>query len=278
MKRGLVRKLSKGSKDLCRSKKGRKKVRIGYFHKVFKLLILFSFVLLIWAIIKIPYFVTTTSYLALKEFTISIKGEYLTKQRVDTLFKRFVLKRYSCSHPNILKLDIADTERYLLSAVEIKTVKIKRYLFQKRITIEAEGRIPEVKLQKKDGKWIGIDEEGIPFPIDAKIKLPIIYGFRKIIIGKQITTQGLQDLFLIKQKDKELGFGLWARVKQINISNNLCLIIEDGTRIYFGQRLEENRLISRLKELNAILKYLKETEQVNKYIDLRFDNILIKDI
>jgi hypothetical protein len=145
--------------------------------------------------------------------------------------------------------------------------------------VEIEGREPRLKLQVLS-KYYGVDDQKVIFPVSEKLRLPLVVGIDKVNVGSIIRHQGIEDVFLIYKTIDELGINLRDEIVKVNISNPRCVILVvkgiNPILVYVGSRLEKRKLAQRLRELEVVLEYFKTDTRQREYIDLRFDNIIIK--
>ncbi len=108
----------------------------------------------------------------------------------------------------------------------------------------------------------------------------MLTGISNIEIGKPIVHQEIEDVFLFYKIINALDRDLSKSIFMINIANprNIVLMMNEKNpvAVYCGSYLEEKRLVQKLKELKVILEYFKKTDQQREYVDIRFDNIIIK--
>ena len=171
-----------------------------------------------------------------------------------------------------------ESTNVIASYSRVLRVTIKRQL-PKKILIEVEGRTPSMMLRVAS-KYYGIDKDRVIFPIVYKKGLPLLTGISNIEIGKPIVHQEIEDVFLFYKIINALDRDLSKSIFMINIANprNIVLMMNEKNpvAVYCGSYLEEKRLVQKLKELKVILEYFKKTDQQREYVDIRFDNIIIK--
>ncbi|MFH1860863.1 MAG: hypothetical protein ABH870_07645 [bacterium] len=275
--RGLANKLSTG-KDKWRSKKGRKRIAQNLFQRIRKI----SF----WVIIGVacaiaiqtPMYLRDSPHFFIDSIVVTVKGGSVTQKEITDRLEKFFLKKYSTMHPNIFRMNLKEATRVISSYSRVLRVTIKRKL-PKKILIEVEGRTPDMMF-RAGYKYYGIDKNRVVFPIVYKKKIPMLTGVGNVELGKSIIHQGIEDVFLFYKIMNALDKDLGKNIFEINIANprNVVLMIneQNPVAIYCGSHLEEKRLIQKLKELNVILEYFKKADQQREYVDIRFDNIIIK--
>lgn len=277
--KGLAQKLSE-RKDKWYSKKGRKRLIKAYFKLFIKLFSLILLLVGIAGIIQLSYFLMTSPYFQVKKPIIVLEGEGLIKKKeVFDIYKEFCLKNYFCLEPNIFKLNLTELKNALLEYPKIEQVTIQRR-FPQTIVIKAKSRTPIAKILINSFTF-GIDKHLVAFKMEEEKDLPVIIGLKTLKTGKPLQNNTLKEALLIISKIKEYQIDLLHNISAIDISNryNIMMLTKIGdTKIHLGHQLEVKRLVRRLKELETILKYFQQKGQnTPEYIDLRFDNIIIKE-
>lgn len=265
-------------KDKWRSKKGRKKIAKNFLHRIRKISFWVIIGVVCALIIQTPIYLMESPRFFIDSKIITVRGGLVTKEEILNRLERFFLKKYSTMHPNIFRVNIKETTRAIALCPNVLRVTLKRQL-PKKILIDVEGRTPRMMLQVAS-RYYGVDEYRVVFPISYKKNLPMLTGISNIEIGKTILHQGIEDVFLLYKIINALDKDLSKNITLINIANprNVVLIIneEKPVAVYCGSHLEEKLLIQKIKELRIILEYFKKTNQQREYIDIRFDNIIIK--
>lgn len=277
--KGLARQLSE-RKNKWHSKKGRKRLVRAYVKKIIKLFILILLVLGIWGIIRLSYFLTKSSSFQVKQPIIILEDKGLIKkEEILNTYKNFCLTNYFSLHPNIFRLNFTDLKNALLKNHKIEQVMIQRK-FPQGIVIKAKSRKPVAKILI-NSLVFGIDKNLVAFRMKNEQDLPVIIGLETLKTGEPLQDNRLKEALLIISKIKEYKIELLHNISKIDISNQYDIVITtkiDDIKIHFGSQLEPKRLVERLKELETILKYFQENNQTTpEYIDLRFDNIIVKD-
>jgi cell division septal protein FtsQ len=276
--KGLAQQLSE-RKDKWYSKKGRRRLIKAYLRKVIKLAILTLFLLGIFGISRLPGFLTTSSYFQIKEPVIILENNNLIKkEEVLSIFKEFCMTNYSSLQPNIFKLNFTGLKNALLENPKIEEVMIQRKVPQD-ILIKVKSRHPIAKILINSSVF-GVDKNLVVFKMENKYDLPVITGLGTLKTGKPLKDSRLKEALLIISKINEHEMGLFNDIGRIDVSNpyDILMITKiGGTKIHLGSQLEPKRLVERLKELETILNYFQKKAQIPEYIDLRFDNIIVKD-
>jgi len=209
---------------------------------------------------------------------VTVRGGQIAKEEIQNRLEKFFLKKYSTVHPNIFRVNVKEATKNIALYPRVLKVTLKRQL-PRKILIAVEGRIPRMMF-KIASQYYGIDENRIIFPISCKKNLLMLSGINKIEIGKTISHQGIEDVFLLYHTIAVIDKNLSKNIFMINIANprNVVLMInkKNPVAIYCGSHLEEQSLVQKLKELKIILEYFKKTNQQREYVDIRFDNIIIK--
>jgi len=277
--KGLAQQLSI-RKNKWYSKKGRKRLIKGYLKILMRLVIFISLVLVIWGIIRLAYFLINAPYFQVKEPTIILEDKgIIKKEEVLNKFSEFCLKNYSCLHPNIFKLNFTKLKKALLENPKIEKVMVQRQ-FPQNILIKVKLRTPVAKILIKSSVF-GIDKNLVAFKMKNGQDLPIITGLGSLKTGKPLENTLLKEALLIISQIKNYKIELLPHISRIDLSNqyDIVIITKIGqTKVHLGSQLEPNRLVERLRELETILKYFQQNNQnLAEYIDLRFDNIIVKD-
>lgn len=276
--KGLAQQLSE-RRNKWRSKKGRKRLIKAYVKKCVRLFILILLVLGIWGISRLLYFLTTSYYFQIKEPVIILENNGLIKkEEIFNIFKEFCITNYSSLHPNIFKLNFTELKNALLQNPKIEEVMIQRRMPQD-ILIKVKSRQPVAKILINSSVF-GVDKNLVAFKMGKNHNLPIISGLGTLKTGKPLQDNRLKEALLIISKIKEYEIRLFSDIERIDVSNPYDILMitkTGGTKIHLGSQLEPKRLVERLKELETILDYFQKKAQIPEYIDLRFDNIIVKD-
>jgi len=277
--KGLAQQLSL-RKNKWYSKKGRKRLIKGYLKVGMKLFILISLLLVMWGIIRLAYFLIQSPYFQVKEPIIILEGKgIIKKEEIVNTFKEFCLKNYSCLHPNILRLNFTGLKKALLENPKIEKVMVQRK-FPQNIVIKVKLRKPVAKILIKSSLF-GVDENLVAFKMKNGQDLPLITGLENLKTGKSLENTLLKEALLIIAKIKDYKIELLHNIWRIDLSNqyDILIITKIGQiKVHLGCQLEPNRLVERLRELETILKYFQQNNQnLPEYIDLRFDNIIVKE-
>ncbi|MEW6618042.1 MAG: hypothetical protein AB1422_01605 [bacterium] len=276
--KGLAQQLS-GRKDKWRSKKGRKRLIKTYLKKFIKLSILILVIVILWQIIQLPFFLMSSHKFQVKKPIIILENKgIIEEEEIFKTFKEFCLKNYSSVEPSIFKIKFTDLKNTLLKNPKIEYIVIQRK-FPKDIVIKIKPRKPVAKILI-GSRVFGIDKNLIAFKMENEQELPVITGIRTLKTGIPLTNKELTDALLVISQIKEHEIELLPDLLCIDIAHqyDILLITKfDETKIHLGHQLEPKRLVERLKELKIILDYYREKSEYPEYIDLRFDNIIVKD-
>lgn len=279
--KGLAQQLSV-RKNTWRSKKGRKRLIKRYLKILMRLFILISLVVIVWGIIRLQYFLINAPYFQVKEPIIILedKESIIKKSEIVNLFKEFCLTNYSSLQPNIFKLNLTGLKNTLLENPKIENVMVHRK-FPHNIVIKVKSRIAMAKIVIKSSVF-GVDKNLVAFKMKTDHDLPVISGLGSLKIGEPLQNKRLKEALSIISIIKEYKFELLHHnISKIDISNqyDILMMTKIGqTKIHMGCQLEPKRLVERLKELETILKYFQQDNQnLPEYIDLRFDNIIVKE-
>ncbi len=266
-------------KNKWRSKKGRKRLIKGYIERAVKLFILMVLLGGIFGVIKLKYFLTDSPYFRVEKPIIILESKGIKKKEVERIFKEFCLKNYSCVEPNIFKLNYTDLKNTLLKNSEIEKISIQRK-FPNDILIKVKSRQAEAGILINSRKF-GIDNKLVVFKTENIEDLPVITGVGTLKIGNQTEDIRLKDALLLISTIKKGESELFSNISNIDISNpyDILMMTKIGAvKIHCGSQFVPERLSERIKELETILKYYQQQMQnMPEYIDLRFDNIIVKD-
>ncbi|OIP39599.1 hypothetical protein AUJ95_05390 [Candidatus Desantisbacteria bacterium CG2_30_40_21] len=275
--KGLANKLS-ARKDKWRSKKGRKKIAKNFLHRIRRISFWVIIGVVCALIIQTPSYLMGSPHFFIDSMIVTVRGGQIAKEEIQNRLEKFFLKKYSTVHPNIFRVNVKEATKNIALYPRVLKVTLKRQL-PRKILIAVEGRIPRMMF-KIASQYYGIDENRIIFPISCKKNLLMLSGINKIEIGKTISHQGIEDVFLLYHTIAVIDKNLSKNIFMINIANprNVVLMInkKNPVAIYCGSHLEEQSLVQKLKELKIILEYFKKTNQQREYVDIRFDNIIIK--
>lgn len=199
-----------------------------------------------------------------------IKQPVINDEKIGRRFKEYCYKNYITSTPNIFKIDIRNLRDYLSQAPDVKDVIIERRL-PDIIKINVIKRRPLAILPKKRA-FLGVDREGVLFPLDSFPDLPLITGLDVGCEGKKVKNLGLQRTLTIILQMEESQSSILDKISEFNIENPnkiISYVTEFPTQIYFREMSKQ-----RLQEFEYVLKHIDVRKL--QYIDLRFQDIVIK--
>lgn len=180
---------------------------------------------------------------------------------------------------NIFDADLKGTRSYILANYpEVRTLVINR-IFPNKLILKIRPRRPVVQASLGLGFYL-IDREAVILPGAKKLiqeDLPIINGLDQGLItnhvGKRCDSAALKKALRLLEVMNQSGFSQRHQIHMIDVSDerNLSLYIEGGIEIKIGGEDFRKRL--------SILEKTFEMGRLDKaqvrYIDLRFDNVII---
>ncbi|MDI6703360.1 MAG: FtsQ-type POTRA domain-containing protein [bacterium] len=214
---------------------------------------------------EVYLFFFTSSFFKIKEPIININDE-----GIDRRFKEYCYKNYITTTPNIFKIDIRDLRDYLTKIPDVKEVIIERGL-PDIIKINVIKRKP-LAIIPKGTAFLGVDKEGVVFPLDSFQDLPIITGVNVEEEGKRVKNIGLQRALTIISQMKENQSSILDKISEFNVEDPNDIVsyfTEFPTQIHFREMSKQ-----RLQEFKYVLKHIDVSKL--QYIDLRFQDIVIK--
>ncbi|MEW6681221.1 MAG: hypothetical protein AB1297_09450, partial [bacterium] len=181
-----------------------------------------------------------SSLFTIKNVEVKVSGD-ISENEIMRLWKGFLRQNYPGIAPNLFKLKKDGLHRYILSDVRVKRVEIKRYP-PHRIVIFIEPRRAFVWI--KDG--LGVDEEGVIFPIKGTQSLAYLSGFE----GKKMKEViNVSSLFSLLKGAKNYSF--FTKIKEIRLEKNKAFFSLNS--LWVSIPLEMENSTKRFKRLEIIL-------------------------
>ncbi|MFH1380624.1 MAG: cell division protein FtsQ/DivIB [Candidatus Omnitrophota bacterium] len=226
------------------------------------------FALAIIALIAMTYFFFKNSNYFQVE-TIKI----VDRKNTSNLIEGDLLKFYKGR--NIFDINIkALALRLKAEYPAIKDVTIRRILPNK-LEISVISRVPVAKI--KSHGFFPIDNSGMVLPSQMETgELPVITGFSMWVtprVGERLENKQLESAFSLLDSLKTSGFTLQYNVTSIDASNyqNLSFYLENGIEVKIGGE----DFLKRIKKLRDTLENPEFNVDSIKYVDLRFNDVVI---
>lgn len=211
---------------------------------------------------KIEDFLLTSPHFRISE--VSFKGlNSLEKKTLESLAKVEMGK-------NMFQVDLGEIRRRLQNHPQVKEVVISRQ-FPQRMEVRIKER-EAIALIKNDGKLYPVDSEGfIVFRDSRPRSLPLItgLGIRGRKVGERIEEAKLVMALGILETSASSGLLISA----IDLEGRNPVLWTRGIKILLegGENREE-----KIKECKSILTDLRRRRERVEYIDLRFNNPVVK--
>jgi len=179
---------------------------------------------------------------------------------------------------NIFKLNLKKCQRQIEEAhPEIKNVKVNRVLPDK-IVVNFQKRIPICQVKSTRYYLVTKDAVVLPGPKNyPQAELPVVTGVyiseKQLPANRRLDTGSIYRAIRLIRQVKQTDFDEKYKVEAIDVYDefNPIICLENGIRIKIGRR----SFIKREPALNKVLQDLKEKGLRPKYIDLRFDDIVV---
>ena len=214
--------------------------------------------------------------LIVKHVEITMTGDYPTAR---ILRKSEVVKGQS-----LMGLDIRAIEDRLVGDPNIRSVNVRR-LFPSTVGIHLEIREPVAYLSVPSARmYFLIDEEGVVLGIakpDEAENYPLIVDntakIKRLIIGRQFYPQTIKDSFRVIDYIVEKEYLNRKSIRSVNIDKNGSFVLGtiSGVEIKIGNNNHEENL-DKLPRAFEILKSEDSNFPTFRYIDLRYDDIIVK--
>ena len=180
---------------------------------------------------------------------------------------------------NIFSFNLDRYEKYLKANSRIvkKLHVIKK--FPDTVVIEAQGRLPLMQISNRDAAFYLVDNEGVilkgPVPFVGR-HLMQVNGFSSALdlrIGKKIANYRMQKALEVVKILQKTNVADAFDVANVDVSNtnNIMIVLEGGTEIYLGH----SEFLKRLHQLARATKKIDFSPEKIKYVDLRFDDMVI---
>ncbi|NOX97601.1 MAG: FtsQ-type POTRA domain-containing protein [Nitrospirae bacterium] len=171
---------------------------------------------------------------------------------------------------NIFRIDLGGVKRRLQSHPQVKEVFVSRQ-FPRTLEIRVEER-KAIAFVKNEGKIYSVDKEGfIISEASLSRNLPLITGldWEGMKVGEQIKA----GKFIWALEILEISPSLDLPISEIVLEGQSPVILIRGVKVFLG---EEKKRGEELKRLKAILNDLKKRKERAEYIDLRFNNPVVR--
>ncbi|MEW6103078.1 MAG: hypothetical protein AB1630_04575 [bacterium] len=198
-----------------------------------------------------------SSLFTIEKVDIKVSGD-ISENEIRRLWKNFLRQNYLGIKPNLFKLKKDSLCKYISSDVRIDKVQIQRYP-PNRLVILVEPKRAFVWI--KDG--IGVDKNGVIFPIKGTQSLPYLSGFYE-----KKGTINVSCLFFLLKSAKNYSF--FPKIKEIRFEKDKVFFSLDSLWICIPQELKGST--KRFKRLEVILK--RDLSNI-KLIDLSYDDVLL---
>ncbi|MBL7068487.1 MAG: cell division protein FtsQ/DivIB [Candidatus Omnitrophica bacterium] len=260
-------------KNKKENKKEKKKE--GFFKKRISTFIiggfLFLFLLITAGLAVFSYqLLYNSDWFFIKESRIDWLKEPLAKEEYNELFK-------TGSGRNIFKFNISSARDEILNAhPELKEIWIVRN-FPDRLMLKIYPRVPVAQVGERN--FFLTDQEGVVLTEEQDFireGLPIITGvgwriFRKV--GHREDSSRMKSALKLLKAVKESDFMDDHTLAKIDVSDyrNVSFFIEDGLEVKIGH----TNFKERLESLDNTLLSMEIDRDRIKYIDLRFDDVVL---
>ncbi len=187
------------------------------------------------------------------------------------------------SGESIFSIDVWQIASALRKDPRVKDVQVRKvFPSTLDITMAIREEYAYLTLPEKQ-RFYMMDREGYIISVsDAQTLRPefpvIVDGAttrRRIALGSKHLTGNVSNSFFVLEYLKGEGYYGTLEVKEVIIDrlNSLSLVVKDGLEIKLGT----TRLIENMQKLPHLIKIFEEEKNAKfKYIDLRFDDIIVK--
>jgi len=211
-----------------------------------------------------------SDYFFIKSSEIEWLNEPLSKKTYEKLLDTGIGE-------NIFRFDISSARDQMLTAYpELRDVWIVR-TFPDQLSLRIDPRVPVA--QAGDSSYYLVDDEGIVLTEMRDMieeGLPVIEGvgwrfFRSI--GTKEDSRNMQNALLLLREIKKTRFIRAHTLMKIDVSDrrNVSFYIEDGLEIKIG----DSNFKTRLDALDGALASINIDDDRVKYVDLRFDDVVL---
>ena len=212
------------------------------------------------------------SYLSVQKITVK-PGEELSALHLERLNERLLGK-------NILQLDIRRVSQELERDPQIRTARVRKVLpFE--LAVEIEKRVPFAFLRlpgrglyglvSEDGMILDfVPERGISGLTLEALGLGIVHAE----VGRRVRIPGFEEAVKFSREFQNHLLARYEKVAKLGLDHlgNLTITLEHGPAIRLGRRPHE-----KWAALEQILPLLEGQGRAKiDYIDLQFDNVIIK--
>jgi cell division protein FtsQ len=266
-----------------KKKKTSKKAR-NYLFAIFRwffVMLIRCIPLAVIAVLLFIGFITIKKYLYADDYFV-ITNLRITTDRVYPK-EDVALRGNITSGESIFAIDVKKIAAALKADSRVKDVQVRK-LFPNTLDITMSIRQEYAYLTMPDKqRFYLMDREGYIISLHdvqgLKPEFPVIVDGstlrKRIPLGSKHLTGNVSNSFFVLEYLKSEGYFATLDVREITIDrlNSLSLIIRDGLEIKLGN----TRLIENMQKLPHVIKIFEDEKNVKfKYIDLRFDDIIVK--
>ncbi|MCD5397525.1 FtsQ-type POTRA domain-containing protein [candidate division NPL-UPA2 bacterium] len=212
---------------------------------------------------KVEDFLLTSPHFRLSE--VNFEGlNSLEKKTLEGLAKIELGK-------NIFQVDLEEIRRRLQGHPQVREVTIYRQ-FPRRVEVKVKEREAVVLIQGEGDKVHPLDREGFILPVGSFYRsLPLIIGLGRggMRVGERVGEVKLAMALDISETFSSFGL----LISGIDLEELSPIVKIGEVRVLLGKESERERQV---KELKAILNDLQKRQEKAEYIDLRFNNPVVK--
>ena len=214
-------------------------------------------------------FVSSSSYFSIA--AIDFVSPFSAFQFQDTAFAQGLLG------DNLLQVNLPDLQRRLLQKhPELISAKVGR-VFPNRLRLDVVPRFPVAQVES--GGYFLVDAEGVVLPFQSPLtekQLPMIVGMRekleRLQVGYRPESRGLAEgLSFVVFLQKSPSFRKVVQTIEVGDYKNLAFATPEGLEVKLGHGQWQEKL----EKFEKALHSLGDRAQEVKYIDLRFDDVVV---
>lgn len=211
---------------------------------------------------KAEDFLLTSPHFRISE--VNFEGPASLKKKTLSSLSRMGLGK------NIFRVDLGEIRRRLQSYPQVKEVVVSRK-FPCLVEVKVKER-KAIALVRNDGKIYPVDSEGFVIPRGSLSRsLPLITGLGQGEMKPGERLEGAKIVMALEILETFPASGL--SISRIELGGRSPVVRMDGVKVFLAKEADRGK---ELKELRAILSDLQRRGEKAEYIDLRFNNPVVK--
>ncbi len=178
---------------------------------------------------------------------------------------------------NLFQTSLPEIQRRLLEKhPELVSARVER-VFPDRLRLEVVPRLPVAQVES--GGYVLVDAEGVVLPFQSPLTqkpLPIIAGLRekleRLQVGYRPQSRGLAEaLAFVAFLEKKPSLRRYIQTIDVGDYKNLAFVTPEGLEVRVGH----GQWHEKLERFEKTFRSLGEKAKEVKYIDLRFDDVVV---